>query len=562
MRKFIIFLFYISSFNHIIAQDLYRSPLDIPIVLSANFGELRPNHFHSGIDLKTAGVINKPVYSIADGYISRISVSPAGYGLAIYVTHTETGQTSVYGHLNKYASKVAEYVRTKQYEQESFSVDLKVDKDLLPVKKGDLIAYSGNTGSSGGPHVHFEIRNTESQIAIDPLAYYKDKIRDTQAPQIKGIAVYPVNEKGAADFSRDPARRKISVLKGGSYAPIKDTVEVWGVIGFGVYTNDRMNGTANIYGVKKVRLYCDDIEIYSSDITDVNFGTTRMINSLIDYEYWVKKRVFYQKMFVEPGNKLQIYKVVNNGYVDIKEERVYNLRCELDDLYGNQTIYNFSVKGREQTIPQKKRCTQQMRWDLDNNFTAGRFSLSIPKSYLYDDLCFIFKNKPSEKYLSDIYHVNDVYVPLHNYSEMSIPLERDTVDNKSQYGVVRIDGARESWIGGTYENGVIKTRIRDLGHSYAVGLDTEAPVITPVQPIRWLKNAEIKIKLSDNKSGIHSYKGTIDGNYVLFENDVKTSVYSYKFDAKRLQKGQNHKLIFTAVDRAGNTSNYEYVFKY
>lgn len=562
MRKFIVFLLYISSFNHIIAQDQYRSPLDIPIVLSANFGELRPNHFHSGIDLKTAGVINKPVYSIADGYISRISVSPSGYGLAIYVTHTTTGQTSVCGHLNKFAPKVAEYVRTKQYEQESFSVDLKVEKDLLPVKKGELIAYSGNTGSSGGPHVHFEIRDDESQKVVDPLIYYKDMIRDTQPPQIKGIAVYPVNEKGAADFSRDPARRSISVLKDGAYSPIKDTVEVWSVIGFGVYANDRMNGTTNIYGVKKVRLFCDGTEIYSSDIANVDFSTTRMINSLIDYEYWVKRRIFYQKMFVEPGNKLQIYKTINNGYIDIKEERIYNLRCELEDLYGNQAAYNFCVKGREQTIPQKKRCMQQMKWDMDNNFTTGRFSLSIPKNYLYDDLCFILKNKPSEKYLSDIYDVNDVHVPLHNYSEMFVPLEKDTATNKSQYGVVRIDGSKESWVGGIYENGVMKARIRDLGHSYAVSIDTEAPVITPVQPLRWVKNAEIKVKLSDNKSGIHSSKGTIDGDYVLFENDVKSSVYSYKFDAKRLKKGQNHKLIFTAVDRAGNISNYEYMFKY
>lgn len=562
MRQIIVFLFFISSFNHIIAQDQYRSPLDIPIILSANFGELRPNHFHSGIDLKTAGAVNKPVYSIADGYISRISVSPSGYGLAIYVTHPATGQTSVYGHLNKYESKVAEYVKTKQYEQERFGVDLKVEKDLLPVKKGDLIAYSGNSGSSAGPHVHFEIRNTESQKLVDPLLYYKDEIADTQPPRIKGIAVYPVNEKGAADFSRDPARWSVSVLKSGTYAPVKDTVEVWGMIGFGVSANDKMNGTANIYGVKKLRLFCDSVQVYSSDITEVDLSTTRMINSLIDYEYWVKRGSFYQKMFVEPGNKLQIYKTINNGYIDIKKERIYNLRCELEDLYGNQTVYNFCVKGREQTIPQKKRCVQQMKWAQDNHFTDGRFSLSIPKNYLYDDLCFILKNEQSEKYLSDIYHVNDVHTPLHNYSEMNIPLRKDTVNNKSRYGVVRIDGSRESWIGGTYVNGVMKVNIRELGHSYAVSMDAKAPVITPVQPARWVRNAKINIKLSDNKSGIQSYRGTIDGNFVLFENDVKSSVYSYKFDTKRLKKGQNHKLIFTAVDGAGNTSNYEYVFKY
>lgn len=543
------------------AQNEYRSPLDIPIILSANFGELRPNHFHSGIDLKTAGVVNKPVYSIADGYISRISVSPSGYGLAIYVAHNN-GHTSVYGHLNKYAPKVAEYVKTKQYEKESFNVDLKLEKDILPVKKGDLIAYSGNTGSSGGPHVHFEIRNTENQIAIDPLIYYKDVISDTQPPQIKGIAIYPANEKGAADFSRDPARRNISVAKGGGYTQVKDTVEVWGLIGFGVYANDKMNGTANIYGVKKVRLFCDGTEVSSTDISDVDFNTTRMINSLIDYEYWVKKKVFYQKSFIEPGNKLQIYKTINNGYVDIKEERVYNLRYELEDLYGNTTAYNFCVKGREQTIPQKKKCTQQMKWSQDNSYISEQFSLSIPRDYLYDDLCFILKNKPSDKYFSNIYNVNDTHVPLHNFCEMSIKLTNDTLANKSQYGIVRVSGTREYWVGGTYENGFMKVRIRELGYSYAVSTDTKVPVITPVQPARWVRAGEIKIRLSDNKSGIRSYKGTINGNFVLFENDVKSSVYTYKFDPKRLKRGQNHKLVFTATDGAGNTSNYEYEFKY
>ena len=205
---------------------------------------------------------------------------------------------------------------------------------------------------------------------------------------------------------------------------------------------------------------------------------------------------------------------------------------------------------------------QQMKWNLDNNFTDGRFSLSIPKNYLYDDLCFILKNKQSGKYLSDIYRVNDVHIPLHNYSEMSIPVRKDTLSNKFRYGVVRIDGSRESWIGGVYENGAMKVRIRDLGYDYAVSMDAEAPVIKPVQPAKWVKNAKINIKLTDNKSGIQSYKGTIDGNFVLFENDVKSSVYSYKFDVKRLKKGQNHKLIFTAVDRAGNISTYEYAFKY
>lgn len=276
MKKILIFLSLIYAFSTV-AQNTYRSPLDIPLILSANFGELRPNHFHSGIDLKTERVVNKPVYAMEDGYVSRISVSASGYGLALYIDYPSTGQTSVYGHLNKFAPKISKYIKDKQYERESFHIDIALGKEEIPVKKGELVAYSGNTGSSGGPHVHFEIRNTANQTAIDPLEYYKDAITDTQAPQIKGIAIYPINEKGAVDFSRHPYHRNISMLKNGAYATLKDTAEVWGKIGFGVYANDRMNGTSNIYGVKKVRLFCDDKEIFSSNLSHVDFKQTRMI---------------------------------------------------------------------------------------------------------------------------------------------------------------------------------------------------------------------------------------------------------------------------------------------
>lgn len=562
MKKLLALLFSIYTFGVFAqTQQEYRSPLDIPLILSANFGELRPNHFHSGIDLKTEGVINKPVYSIADGYISRISVSPSGYGLAIYVTHI-TGQTSVCGHINKFAPKVAEYVKDKQYQQESYSVDLSLNPEELPVKKGDLIAYSGNTGSSGGPHVHFEIRNTADQTALDPLEYYKNSITDTKPPLIKGIAIYPINEEGAVEFSRFPYRANVSVLKNGSYAPLKDDVEAWGKIGIGVRTNDRMDGTTNIYGVRKVRLFCDSVEIFSSDLSIIDFSKTRMINSMTDFDYWSKRKVFYEKSFIEPSNKLPIYKAVNNGYINIKENRIYNFRYELEDLYGNQTSYSFSVKGKEQTIPQKRKCTLRMSWDKDNNYSADGFSLNIPNGYLYDNLCFMLKKTTDASYLSNTYQVNDTYVPLHGYCNMSVALTKDTATNKAQYGIVRITGTRESWVGGKYENGKITAQIRELGHAYAVSTDTKAPEISPIQPVKWIKNGVIKIRVTDNKSGLKSCKGTIDGKFALFENDVKSPIYSYTIDPKRVEKGKTHKLIFTATDGCGNTSTYEYEFKY
>lgn len=546
------------------AQITYRSPLDIPLVLSANFGELRPNHFHSGIDLKTQGVINKPVYAIADGYISRISVSPSGYGLAVYINHPD-GHTSVYGHLEKFAPRIEEYVKEKQYEKESYSIDLTLDVSVLPLKKGDLFAYSGNTGSSGGPHVHFEIRNTENQLALDALEYYKDRIEDNVLPLVKGVAVYPVSGAGVANGSVEPYRRTISAstpAKKKGVKTLSDSVFVWGRIGLGINAIDRMTGTNNIYGVKTVRLFCDDKEIFSSDISSIDFGKTRMINSMTDFDHWYKTKVFYMKSFIEPGNKLSIYKTVNNGYIDVNEERIYNFKYELEDLYGNMTTYAFPIYGKKQNIPQPKQCMQLMAWDKDNYYEGNMFSISLPKGVLYNNLCFDLKRILSSNYMSAIYTIGDTYVPLDKPSEITIKMTKDSLVNKAQYGIVRINGARESWIGGKYNNGAITTRVRELGNSYAVSIDTQAPVITPVSSAKWVIQREIKIRVTDNKSGISSYRGTIDGSFALFEHDVKSSVYTYKFDALRLKKGESHKLLFTAVDGCGNESSYEYEFKY
>lgn len=560
MKRFALLLLYIYTVT-LSAQNTYRSPLDIPLILSANFGELRPHHFHSGVDFKTQGVVDKRVYSIEDGYISRISVSPWGYGLALYVNHP-SGHTSVYGHLNKFAPKIAEYIKAKQYEKESYRIDISLEAEDMPVKRGEFIAYSGNTGSSGGPHVHFEIRDTKEQLALDPMVYYKEQIPDAVPPQLKGIAVYPIDNKGMVNGNIEPFRSAIPMDKGGKYLPLKDTIKAWGRIGLGVYTIDRMTGTNNIYGVHSVRLFLNDEKIFSSNVGPIDFATSGMINSMIDFDYWSNKRAFYQKSFIEPGNKLSVYESVNNGYADINEEKTYRFRYELEDFYGNQTDYTFNVEGIMQDMPQPKQCTQQMKWDEDNHYSGELFSITIPKNNLYKDLSFNLIKTLSASYMSSLYKVNDIYVPLNNNCEITIKLTKDTLPNKSQYGIVRVRDGGDSWVGGTYQNGAMTVSIGELGNTYAVSFDNRAPDITPIQPAKWVAQKEIKIRLTDNKSGIATHRGTIDGEFALFENDSKSSVHTYKFDPDRLKKGQTHKLVFTATDGCGNTGTYEYEFKY
>jgi len=561
MKKFLFAILIILSGFNINAQD-YTAPMKIPMYLSGSFGELRNNHFHSGIDIKTQSVINKPIYSFADGYISRILVSNSGFGLALYITHPATGQVTVYGHLNSFTPKIAAYVKEKQYEDESFRVNLFPEVERFPVKKGDLIAYSGNSGSSGGPHLHFEVRDETSEITTDALEYFKSEIKDNIPPDVRGVAVYPIEGKGVVNGSRNPLRQNITKSKKGQNLALKTPVQAWGTIGVGVKAYDRMTGTANSYGVKIIRLFVDGVKVYESKVDQFAFSQSRMINSFVDFYDWRRNKSFFMKSFVEPGNELPFFETINNGYIAIDQEKTYDLKYELEDLSGNQSTYSFQVTGKKQEIPQMRSGVLYMVWDRDNHYINDAFSLVIPRSNLYDDCVFNLRSSEDPAYYSNRFVVNDTPVPLHDRAEMRIKMTNDILTNKNQYGIVAINGKRQSWAGGTYADGYITTAIRELGAEYAVSSDVLAPTIVPVNENLWTKQQAIKIKVTDDKSGVSSYRGNIDGKFALFEYDVKSPVYTYKIDPQKLTKGKTHKLVFTASDACGNTSEYSTEFYY
>lgn len=557
---FFAILFLISSSQlTLLGQQSFRSPLDIPLVLSANFGELRPNHFHSGLDFKTQGVINKKVYAVEAGHVSRIGINAGGYGLVLYVDHPN-GKTSVYGHLNSFSTKIAKFVKEEQYKQERYTVDITgISPEKLPVEQGELIALSGNTGSSGGPHVHFEFRDTKSELTLDPLPTYQRDITDNIAPEVRAVAVYPMIGKGIVNNEVTPLRKTV----GQSQRSLNDKIEAWGEIGLGIYAIDRMSGTHNIYGVKLVTLYCDDQKIFSSNISAVDFGTTRMINSFTDFDFWKRSKRFYMKSFIEPGNKLDIYDRTKSGYVTIDQEKAYRFRYELEDVHGNVTDFSFIINGKRTAIPKPESCSLVMQWDKKNRYIGNQFSLTIPPYYLYKDINFVLTSKESLDYYSLIYKVHNSYEPLDNYVDMTFRVLADTLENKNQYGVVSIDErGSESWVGGTYKEGYMTARIRELGSSYATAVDILAPEITPVNETRWLNNNRIVIRVKDDKSGIKSVRGTLNGQYALFEHDIKSPNYSYRFDDSKLKKGQKYDLKFIAIDNVGNQSEYEYSFTY
>lgn len=550
-----IFLFAGITNNTAEAQQL-RKPMDIPVLLSGNFGELRSNHFHSGIDFKTQGVEGKPIHSVQDGYVSRISVSPWGYGNGLYITHPD-GTTTVYGHLQKFSQKITAYLKEKQYEQESFNVNLSLTPDELPVKEGELVALSGNTGSSGGPHLHFEVRDTETEEPMDPIEYYKDLIKDTQAPKIQGIMVYSMPGKGVVNGSRRKLELKPVTAKNGKQT-LTGKIEAWGEIGLAVKGYDYMDNTSNIYGIKDITLTADSQVIFHSNLDRFAFDESRYLNSFTDFEEWKEHRSFYIKSFVDPGNRLRFIESLNRGILTIDEPRTYHLTYQLADAFGNTTQLSIRIEGKEQPIPEiDTDNTELFHWWSDNRFGAKGIRLAIPKGNLYDDLYFRYSVKEDSTALGATHILHNKPVAFHKSAKLSLRLQTDTLENKQQYGIVRLQNGRRSWTGGVYRNGWVDADIKETG-SYTLGQDLVPPTITPLNPATWVSKQAIALRLSDNLSGVQTYRGEIDGQYVLFEMNSK-SVITYHFDKERLARGK-HTLKLVVTDACGNQSTYTYPF--
>jgi putative peptidase len=537
------------------AQRL-RNPFDFPILLSGNFGELRSNHFHSGIDFKTQGVEGKPVHAVQEGYVSRISVSPWGYGNGLYITHPD-GTTTVYGHLQRFSKKIADYVKEQQYAQESFNVNLILPPDTLPVEKGEVVALSGNTGSSGGPHLHFEVRDTESEEVMDPLNYFMDRITDTRPPKIQGILIVPMEGSGVVNGKAKKLELKPVTAKDGKHV-LTGKIEAWGDIGLAVKTYDHMDNTANIYGVKDITLTADSLVIFHSNLNQYAFDETRYLNSFTDYEEWKDHRSFYIRSFVEPGNRLRFIESVNRGILHIDKERTYHLVYTLADAFGNTTKLSVWIDGKEQDIPHPETTgTELFHWGSENRFGAKGIRLTIPQGNLYNDLYFRYAVKENEQALAATHILHNSPVAIHKSAQLSIRLQQDSLENKQLYGIVRVQNGRYSWIGGKYRNGWIDADIKELG-SYTIAQDTVPPVITPINPATWVNKKAFVFRLSDNLSGVQTYRGEVDGKFILFEMNNK-SVITYRFDSERLKKGE-HILTLEVKDAAGNRSHYTYPF--
>lgn len=538
------------------SQEL-RSPVDIPVFLSGNFGELRSNHFHSGIDFKTQGTVGKTIHAVNDGYVSRISVSPYGYGNALYINHPNN-TTTVYGHLLQFNDSITAYVKQQQYQAERFQVNLTLSPDQFPVKRGDVVALSGNTGSSGGPHLHFEIRNTETEELLDPIEHYKSRITDTQPPRIQSVMICPVEGKGTVNGTSDTRKFNIAASKNGTRT-LSGKIEAWGEIGFAVKAFDYMDGVSNIYGVKEITLTADNTTLFYSNLDCYSFDETRYLNSFTNYDEWKEHRSFFMKSFIDPGNRLRFTEAINRGILIVNEPRTYHLTYKLADAFGNSTTLKFEVRGKEQPIPEPDTTgTELFPYHSDNKFGAKGVRLFIPRGNLYKDLHFRYSIQEDSAGYAGIHVLHNQPVPLHKNAQLSLRIQNDTAQITSQYGIVKVQNGYRAWVGGSYRDGWMDTTIKELG-SYSIATDNTPPHITPVSSAQWIQKGKFTFKITDNLSGIEQFTGRIDGNFVLFELDGKTATLSHKFDRRKYTAGF-HTLELTVSDACGNTSVYNYSF--
>ncbi|NQU51839.1 MAG: M23 family metallopeptidase [Bacteroidetes bacterium] len=565
MRK-ILLLFALFSSVIVFGQNKYYSaPVKIPMLLSGNFAELRSNHFHSGIDIKTQGVTGITVHSAADGFVCRIAVSPTGYGNVLYVNHPN-GTTTVYGHLNNFRDDIAKYVKENQYLQKLFKVDLQVLPGKFPVKKDEIIAKSGDSGSSGGPHLHFEIRDNQSEKPLNPLKYGFD-IKDKIPPKVRSLMIVPLSE--TSHVKQDTRKRRFQIVfyDGKYHIENNPVVPVYGEIGFAIEVNDYLDNAYNKCGIYSLQLTVDDELYFSHQLDQFSFDESRYINSHIDYETYIDLNRRFQKTWVEPGNKLSTYNFLKeNGSFKATGNGIHKIQIQLKDTYGNTSTLEFRVKNQpSEIVKTSKMFLEKFNYKTDNKFKTNDIELNIPEGAMYSDLNFEYKTMPvSPGYYSEIHVVHKNTVPLHKNASIRIKPKNLPEYLQSKALLVNIDDKTGNiWsAGGNFDKGWITTTIRLFGH-YAVKIDTISPSIKPlsIKTNNTLTEANrIRFKISDDLAGIEKIEGLLDGKWALFEYDAKNNLITHKFDKKRFEFNKNHHLVLTVSDYKNNITTYEATF--
>jgi murein DD-endopeptidase MepM/ murein hydrolase activator NlpD len=536
-------------------QDYFGFPLDIPMQLSGNFGELRPNHFHAGFDFKTLQREGLKVYAVADGYVSRIKISTFGNGKAIYITHLN-GYTSVYCHLQNATGELDAYIKKAQYRDQSFEIEMFPKATDLVVKKGQVIGLSGNTGSSEGPHLHFEFRDSKTEKIINPMLFGYDKnITDTKKPTIASVYVYPLGNNTVVNKSKRPLLLSLALQKDGSY--LANKVIANGKIGFGISAVDYDNVSFNKNGVYKVQAYLNGKSNFGYQFDTYSFDDMRYINALVDYPTYRKTYQRIQKLFMTNPFNLSIIKTdETNGVVNVVPNLSSVYRIEVSDFFGNKTIVSVPISfDLTSPIVEKEEVVSNyfIKVSKDNVFAKNNISVFFPAGTFYENFDMKFDVK------DDTLLLHDDSVPVHSYFTITMEDEKYTMAQKEKMFIADIDkSGRKGYNSTTIKGNVFTTRTRSLG-KYTLSSDTVAPSVTisnPIENKRISSQKTLQLTISDYGSGIKSYDGYLNGKWILFEHDNKTEKITHHFSDGIVDEGANE-LKVIVKDNVGNSTTFE-----
>jgi murein DD-endopeptidase MepM/ murein hydrolase activator NlpD len=539
-------------------KEDFRYPLDLAPSIAGSFGDLRPNHFHSGLDFRTNQREGYPVYAVSDGYIVRLRVQIGGFGQAVYINHPN-GYTSVYAHLSAYAPSLAQKVKSTQYHLKQFEVDFPLDSSQILVKKGQLIGWSGNTGSSGGPHLHFELRDTQTEDIINPQLFGLT-IPDKVNPELKTLYIYALND---VPFSEKTSKKALPILasKGEYRINTPKTILLPADAGLGIIALDRTSPQSASHGLYSIELTLDEQVIYKASWERFSFDHTKAINSHLDYYALKTSGISIHKSFVDPGNPLQIYGESNsNGHIQLKDDRIHQIRYTITDVAGNSSTLNFDVQRNPTSSIQKAQAQENVfHASKDNTFSNTAIQLSIPKGTLYNDIAFEYATtaKIAGSY-SPQHRIYKASTPIHQAYTLNIKVD-GPIPEKLQAKTLIRDTKGTSYES-TYQNGWVSAQVKSFGTFY-VTLDSVAPSIAPITLNKnktMTEKTKLVFKIADQLSGIGKFNGTIDGQWVLFEYDQKTNSLWHTFDERT--KTGTHQLELEITDKKENKSTYKTTF--
>jgi len=487
MKIFLFFIFISLSVISVSGQSsfsLYK-PLDIPLFLSGSFGELRSDHFHSGIDLRTRGATGKKVFAVADGYVSRIKIQTGGYGKSLYIAHPE-GYTSVYAHLDDFNPALNEYIKDLQYKRKSHSIEVFPDKNKFRVEKGELIAFSGNTGSSAGPHLHFEIRETSAQTPVNVLLYSNFNVLDKTKPLMQSFAVYPADSNSQVNSVNSPVYLPLEKISDGKYRVSGNKpIRIHGKAGFGIEAFDFLDGSSNRCGPYSIELRAGGRSVFVFVADKFDFHESRYINAHIDYAAYKLDKKRINLLFRKPNNSLSMYKnIYKEGILEFQPGEKTNLEVIVRDVAGNEAVLEFAVEdvGRNTLssfmVPDH---AAKFGWNTVNRYATSSFEISIPRGALYEDVFFNYSaDNVKNAFYPVIHYVHDSITPLHRQASVTVKADMIPVGLRDKTMIVKLGGnGMKTSRGGTWNGDFITAGINEFG-VYTLDVDTVPPVLRPV----------------------------------------------------------------------------------